>query len=470
MSLLLEALKRAEKAKEEAQRRDGGDDARARPAPQPLELAPDPAPPEAKPVVTRSELPDISPSLEILTEDIAPPKSQASPRQRPSPSRPPPAVEKRAAEPDPALARASARAVFEAKHREPNPRLPFYITMGVLGVAVVGTIGYFWYQLRPPAPLFNPKPPAAAGPVASAPAAPVSSSPARIPASSSAAAPAIPGLPGTAAAAPSAPPASAAAQAAPPSTHAAATASDAPKTASAATATERPTQRPSRQALARAQGTVPLRRSVPAAQHEPDATIRVERQPAQVHPRVEAAYAAYHAGNLAAARAAYEDALREEPANRDALLGLAAIDVRNGRLETAEATYRRLLRADPRDAHAQAGLLSLRAGAGDPVAAESRLKNLLAADPQAHVLHFSLGNQFARQGRWPEAQQHFFKAFSADAANADYAYNLAVSLDHMRQPRLALQYYERALALAAARGASFDATLARQRVSQLSTK
>jgi tetratricopeptide (TPR) repeat protein len=206
------------------------------------------------------------------------------------------------------------------------------------------------------------------------------------------------------------------------------------------------------------------------AEREPDATIRVARQPAQVHPRVEAAYAAYQAGNLAAARAAYEDALREEPANRDALLGLAAIDVRNGRLETAEAAYRRLLRADPRDAHAQAGLLSLRAGAGDPVAAESRVKNLLAADPQAHVLHFSLGNQFARQGRWPEAQQHFFKAFSADAANADYAYNLAVSLDHMRQPRLALQYYERALALAAARGASFDAALARQRVSQLSTK
>ena len=466
MSLLLEALKRAEKAKEEAQRRDGGGDARARPAPQPLELAPDPAPAEAKPVVTRSELPDISPSLEILTEDIAPPQSPASPRQRPSPSRPPPAAEKRAAEPDPAPARASARAVFEAKHREPNPRLPFYITMGVLGVAVVGTIGYFWYQLRPPAPLFNPNPPpAAAGPVASAPAAPVSSGPARVPESASAAVPAIPGLPGTAAAAPAPAPAAPA-----PGTPSAPAEAPAGK-AFFRNADQPRTQRPPPQAGARAQASIPRRASAPSvAEREPDATIRIARQPAQVHPRVEAAYAAYQAGNLAAARAAYEDALREEPANRDALLGLAAIDVRSGRLEAAEATYRRLLRADPRDAHAQAGLLSLRAGASDPVAAESRVKNLLAADPQAHVLHFSLGNQFARQGRWPEAQQHFFKAFSADATNADYAYNLAVSLDHMRQPRLALQYYERALALAAARGASFDATLARQRVAQLSTK
>ena len=194
------------------------------------------------------------------------------------------------------------------------------------------------------------------------------------------------------------------------------------------------------------------------------------RHPAQVHPRVDAGYVAYQAGDLATARSAYEEALREEPENRDALLGLAAIDQRSGRLEAAEATYRRLLSADPRDPHAHAGLLSLRAGAIDPVAAESRVKNLLADDPRAHVLHFFLGNQFARQGRWPEAQQQYFKAFSADAGNADYAYNVAVSLDHMRQQRLALQYYERALALAGARGASFDATLARQRVSQLSTK
>ena len=186
-----------------------------------------------------------------------------------------------------------------------------------------------------------------------------------------------------------------------------------------------------------------------------------------MHPRVGSAYSAYLAGDLATARNDYQQALREEPANRDAMLGLAALDVRGGRLELAEAGYLRLLQADPRDAHAQAALIALRAGRVDPVAAESRMKSMLADNPAAHVLNFTLGNQFAQQGRWAEAQQEFFKALAAEPDNADFAYNLAVSLDHLRQPRLALEYYKRALTLAKARGASFDVTAAEARAAQL---
>jgi len=187
-----------------------------------------------------------------------------------------------------------------------------------------------------------------------------------------------------------------------------------------------------------------------------------------VHPKVDSAYSAYVSGDLKGARADYEQALRDDPGNRDARLGLAAVDVRLGRLEAAEATYLGLLRADPRDAHAQAGLIALRGGRMDPLAAESRLKSLLATDPGAHVLNFALGNQLAQQGRWPEAQQQYFKAFAADPENADFAYNLAVSLDHLRQPKLALEYYQRAVALAASRGGSFDTAAARARIAQLS--
>src|SRR5204862_5891697 len=57
----------------------------------------------------------------------------------------------------------------------------------------------------------------------------------------------------------------------------------------------------------------------------------VTRPPAQVHPKVEAGYAAYVAGELASARGEYEQALRDEPNNRDALLGLGAVEVRAGR-------------------------------------------------------------------------------------------------------------------------------------------
>jgi tetratricopeptide (TPR) repeat protein len=195
--------------------------------------------------------------------------------------------------------------------------------------------------------------------------------------------------------------------------------------------------------------------------------VTASRPVPQVHPNIAAGYAAYLAGDLAAARTEYQHALREEPASRDALLGLAALDVRAGRFETAEAGYLRLLQADPRDSHALAGLVALRAGRTDPLAAESRVKSVLADNPGSHVLNFTLGNQLAQQGRWAEAQQEYFRAFTGEPDNADFAYNLAISLDHLRQPKLALEYYQRAIALAKARGGRFDLGAAEGRVTQL---
>src|SRR5256885_6770857 len=151
MSLLLEALKKAEKAKEEAQKRARGDSGGAAGE---LRLEGDAAPEtDNTRVVARPELPNIAQPLEIVGDDLAV-KEPAAPQTAPSP-RPqaPPEADPRSAD------RAAARKVFEAKFREPNPRMPFYIAMGVLGVFAVGTVGYFWYQLRSPYALVNANPP-----------------------------------------------------------------------------------------------------------------------------------------------------------------------------------------------------------------------------------------------------------------------------------------------------------------------
>ncbi len=446
MSLLLEALKKAEKAKEDAQRRALG----ASPEPAAASPAPELRPPELEPAVrTRDELPELRRPSEAAGAEAPPPappelsledeRPQAAPERAAATAAPRP--QPRSDAQSEAGQRAAARNVFEAKFREPNPRLPFFVTLGALGVFAIGTVVYFWMQLRPPAPLviLDPKPGGAAAQVAAAPSAPAAPAPAPATASTG-----IPGLPSAspAPAAPSSPPRAA---------------------------------RPAREALERAPETPRLqpqyRAPAPAARPAVPAAAETEvtarRVAPQVHPKVGSAYAAYQAGDLAAARADYQDALREEPANRDALLGLAALDVRGGRLEAAEGAYLRLLQADPRDAHAQAALIALRAGRVDPVAAESRVKVMLADNPAAHVLNFTLGNQFAQQGRWAEAQQEYFRAFAAEPENADFAYNLAVSLDHLRQPQLALQYYQRAISLAKARGASFDLAAAEKRAAQL---
>jgi len=199
-----------------------------------------------------------------------------------------------------------------------------------------------------------------------------------------------------------------------------------------------------------------------------DGPVTVTRSGSQIHPQVTAGYAAYQAGDLAKARTEYQQVLREEPANRDALLGLAALEMRAQRYDLSHGYYQRILQADPRDPYAQAGVLALRSEQLDPSLVVSRVKSLLAADREANVLYFTLGNQYAQQGRWAEAQQAYFKAFATDPENADYAYNVAVSLDQLRQPKLALEYYLRALALAEKRSASFAPEAARTRVQQLS--
>lgn len=480
MSLLLEALKKAEKAKEEAQRRAGGE-------PDPAASSFDPEATVADPgrhVTTRDELPDISAPLEILSEDLQGSRQKARPLElaieevAAPPPAPPPALEQRPAATTAQkreAARASAQAesqnadrvaaqkVFEAKFKEPNPKLPFYITVGVLGVFAVGTVGYFWYQLRPPPALVNANPPRPAGeaPVATAEVKPAAGVPAADSPSATAQAP-IPGLPGSPAPAPAA---AAPAPAAPASAPAAVPAAPATASAPASAPVAAAPQKPAAPSAAAAPAARAPRAAAPAAEER---ALTVNRAGAQVHPRVASGYAAYQAGDLAQARTDYEQALREDATNRDAALGLAAVEMRAQRYEQADAIYQRLLQVNPRDPHAQAGMLALRGQALDPVQAESRVKSLLAADPEASVLHFTLGNQYAQQGRWAEAQQAYFKAYAGDPENPDYAFNLAVSLDQLRQSPLALEYYRRALALAEKRSANFPPDAARARVQQLS--
>lgn len=474
MSLLLEALKKAEKAKEEAQRRAKGEDGAGTPAPTASTVDFDPSATvvDNRHVTTRNELPDISAPLEILSSDLRPAAAQkpalelsladAMPAPAPEPERREAQRRGAARATDTAATdagnaeRAAAQKVFEAKFKEPNPRLPFFITLGVLGACALGTVIYFWIQLRPAPSLVNTNParPADEKPVGAA--AAVKPAAAGAPAAVSPAPAAVAGLPGGPPAAAAPAPASAPAPAAKPAPAPASSTAAAPTPAAGARAPATAASRPT------------TRDRADAGEKSEERPVSVSRGVAQIHPQVGAGYAAYQSGDLQKARGEYLQALREEPSNRDALLGLAAVEMRAQRYDLADAYYQRVLQIDPRDPHAQAGQYALRSQQLDPVQVESRVKSLLATDREANVLYFTLGNQYAQQGRWAEAQQAYFKAFAANPDNADFAFNLAVSLDQLRQGRLALEYYRRALALAEQRGASFDPETARTRVQQLS--
>jgi Tfp pilus assembly protein PilF len=333
-----------------------------------------------------------------------------------------------------------------------EPRRPFYFLLGALGVATLGIVGYFAYQVLAPRPSFYTGPAAGkSAPVAAAPAQPATAPDA----APSAATPASP---------PAEPP--------PPTAQAPAAQSTAvPTPPQPAPGARTPRSEPASQVrraarTAVAAGAAGETESAARATAPPRAPVRVTTSGPRVDPGVERGWEALRTGDLALATDEYTRALRANPRDRDALLGLAAIDTRNQNLASAEARYLQVLELDPRDSYAQAALVSLRGG-GDGVQSESRLKTLIAQQPDASVLSFALGNQYAVQRRWPEAQQAYFSALSADPENADYAYNLAVSLDHLRQPKLALEYYQRALALAGNRPVGFNTPQVQARVREL---
>ena len=462
MSLLLEALKKAELAKQNASGLQGEPTHAPADIGSGLSLEPTPGDAGERPLITRDRLPDITQPLEILSEDLP----SAGARREAASAPPGPSVAPMAMAGAPTAARedddrASARQLFDAKTADYDPRRPFFIMVGLLGIAILGALGYFaWELFGPRQPFYAPsaasKPPSQPVTPAvtppqppAAPQAPVAAAPAP-----SDSAPADGPGPATSSQAASVA-ATAAVPAAPQPTPAGATRPSRAEPSRPTPAKSAPT------AMAQADSA----QAAPASA-APRSPVRITAGGLRVDPLVESAWEALQAGDLPRAREGYQRVLSANPRDRDALLGLATIDARTQQFESAELRYLRVLELDPRDPYAQAGLIALR-GQTDPLQSESRIKNLLAQQPDATFLNLPLGNQYAAQGRWPDAQAAYFRAFSADPENADYAYNLAVSLDHLGQGKLALEYYRRALALAGNRPVGFNSAQVEARIREL---
>lgn len=174
---------------------------------------------------------------------------------------------------------------------------------------------------------------------------------------------------------------------------------------------------------------------------------------AGVDPTLLAAYQAFSRGDDASAQQQYRQVLQRDVRNVDALLGMAAIAQRQGRDADAAGWYQEVLGIEPRNTIAQSAVVRLQVNA-DVVGSESRFKNLLAQQPESANVHAALGNLYAEQNQWASAQAAYFNASRFAPNNADYAFNLAVSLDHLGKSNLALVQYQRALELLNSSGAA----------------
>lgn len=464
MSLLMDALKKAELAKRQGQ---GGDAEASRatevmgglslePLSDPTFSEPAMDLPAAEKTPSATDLPPpLAAHLEELDARFLAEAAQAASARKPPPSplpmaempgappaadyppRAPAAPDLRRASPESPSpsAKAAAQNLFAAKQPEKPPaRKAFAIAVGTITVlSVCGIGGYFWWQLQPKSSLL-----ASRGPLP-APAPIVAPVPAVTPAPT----PALPPSAGAAAAPVAGTPS--------PGRQPMPAASDEDEETAAIASRARPARR------------AETRPSPPV---ESDSPVRVSKAPLTINPALLRGFDAFNRGDFALAQVEYERAQKSDPRNTDALHGLAAIALRQGRNDQADLLYRRIVEADPQDAVAMAALINSR-GQIDPNTAESRLKSLVAARPELAAPHFSLGNLYARHGRWSEAQQAYFRAYGAEPDNPDILYNLAISLEHLRQNKLAVQYYGQAIAAAQSRPAGFDKAQAAARLQSL---
>jgi len=177
-------------------------------------------------------------------------------------------------------------------------------------------------------------------------------------------------------------------------------------------------------------------------------------------------YGAYQAENEEDAILYYSRVLDLEENNRDALLGLAAISVKNGQFGKAYDIYRMLLENDPLDSVSLSGFLEVQKSI-DPAKNENVIKSLLNSETTSPRLLFFLGGLYASQQRWIEAQEMFFQAYTLNNRNADFSYNLAVSFDQLGQSVAALKFYRMALKLVKQQSALFKINQVVSRVNML---
>lgn len=183
--------------------------------------------------------------------------------------------------------------------------------------------------------------------------------------------------------------------------------------------------------------------------------------------KLDNAWLIYESGRYAEASSIYKDVLAIENDNRDALLGLGAIAVIEKNNAQARNIYRALLEQDPRDPIATAALASLHDNESSLKTDEEYLISMLGKNPETPHLNFALGNNYAQQKKWQSAQQYYFNAWQFDNDNADYIFNLAVSLDQLGKQQQAISFYKDSLVKSENKQVSFLREDVKKRIREL---
>jgi|GEM_PF-6296735 len=182
---------------------------------------------------------------------------------------------------------------------------------------------------------------------------------------------------------------------------------------------------------------------------------------------IQQAYNALYAGDLNSANQYFEKALSSAPNNISVLNGLAATQAQLGNDSEALDYYQKVLSLDSTNLFAFEAMISILGDSLNGSEWKAEIKRVLKMHPQSSVLHYVLGNFYAKESDWKAAQTYYFDAYALDNGNAVYLVNLAVSLDQLGQYELAEKYYTLALVYSSGQSLNIEEEQIKQRLISL---
>lgn len=166
-----------------------------------------------------------------------------------------------------------------------------------------------------------------------------------------------------------------------------------------------------------------------------------------------AATRALKLGRYAAAMEMFESMYKENHRDPRILMGLAVSQQGAGFVESAARTYEDLLRIEPENADALINLMGLMRTQYPSVTLQN-LKDLRGKYPNNPGIPAQIAMVSAELKNYDEAIQYLEVAASMEPQNPKHIYNMAIVMDHKGDAKRAVQFYERALELDSAYGSN----------------
>ncbi|MHC4997113.1 MAG: tetratricopeptide repeat protein, partial [Planctomycetota bacterium] len=153
-------------------------------------------------------------------------------------------------------------------------------------------------------------------------------------------------------------------------------------------------------------------------------------------------------GDIAGARAQYEQAIELNPVNADARNNLGLILINEGRLDEATEQFTAAIEGEPRNTRARFNLAMQQIRAGQRIEPEKHLRDAIRLDPMYKDAVEQLARLLLDQGRHEDAAEFYRHALAIQPDNYDAQFNLGLTLEALNDFPGAEHHYRNAIRLA----------------------